>query len=105
MDYALLGLGDRTSVVTGVSVTNWGGRVVISCLYNPSLINRPYQLSYTDCRELQWDVTFPEDTNDSEAELIGFTMGTPDHGKRAVITTDIFELLILYGSFELQKSW
>ncbi|MCV3212368.1 hypothetical protein OGM63_02285 [Plectonema radiosum NIES-515] len=46
-----------------------------------------------------------EEIHELEADLIGFSMGTKSHQEPAVITTDIFEISIIYGSFFLQKNW
>ncbi|WP_375498439.1 hypothetical protein [uncultured Nostoc sp.] len=46
-----------------------------------------------------------EEVHESEADLIGFSIGAESHKKATVITTDIFELSIIYGSFVLQKNW
>ena len=45
-----------------------------------------------------------EEVHELEADLIGFSIGAEFHKKAAVITTDIFELSIIYGSFVLQKN-
>ena len=89
-------------MVTGVVVTKWGAEVTFSFLY---ALQQPYQLVFHDCRELQWDVHSAEDVDEEIANLIGIALGEKGHVKAAVVTTDIFELSILYGSWEVQKSW
>lgn len=105
MDYALLALGKATSLVTNVLVTKWGSDVVVSCLYDPLGSSKPYQLIFKDCHEVRWQVVEPGDVQDSTADLIGFSIGAESHREAAVLTTDIFELSIIYGSFVLQKNW
>ncbi|MBF2005504.1 MAG: hypothetical protein IGS49_08560 [Chlorogloeopsis fritschii C42_A2020_084] len=105
MDYALLALGEATSLVTDVMFTKWGSEVVISCLYNPQESSKPYKLIFKDCNEVRWQVIDAEDVQESTADLIGFSIGAESHKKPAVITTDIFEISIIYGSFVLQKNW
>lgn len=102
-DYELLGLGGLTSLVTNVKVSLWGNEVLIECVYNPEE-HLPYVLVFNDCHNISWNVYHPENVKDFEAEFYGISLGEPDHRKPAVLTTDIFEISILYGSFSIQKS-
>jgi hypothetical protein len=79
MDYTQLELGPATSLVTNVLVTKWGSDVLVSCIYDPLGSRRPYQLLFNDCREVRWEVIDPEDVEDNEADLIGFSMGAAGH--------------------------
>lgn len=101
-DYHLLGLGNLTSLVTGVQVRRWGGEVTFRCLYDPSS-RQPYLLIFTDCREIDWNVHEASATEQSEADLIGILLGKDKHRQAAVITTNIFEVSVLYGQFEIRK--
>ena len=105
MDYTLLELGPATSLVTNVLVTKWGSDVLVSCTYDPLGSRRPYQLFFNDCREVRWEVIHPEDVEDAEADLIGFSMGAAGHQGAALIHTDLFELSVLYGSLTVEKDW
>ena len=105
MDYAQLNLGKATSLVTNVLVTKWGTDVTVLCLYNPLVSSQPYELIFRDCHKLRWEVITSEDMQEPTADLIGFSIGAESHQEAAVITTDMFELSILYGSFILQKNW
>ncbi|PSB43757.1 hypothetical protein C7B67_23440, partial [filamentous cyanobacterium Phorm 6] len=44
-----------------------------------------------------------EEVGELEAEFFGIYLGESAHRKPAVLTTDIFEILILYGSFRIHK--
>ena len=101
-DYNLLGLGDFTSLITKVNVSLWGNEVLIECAYNPEE-RLPYMLAFKDCRDISWTVHDEEAVGEREAEFFGISLGDPEHRKPAVITTDIFEISILYGSFSLHK--
>ncbi|MCU0542884.1 MAG: hypothetical protein MUE44_11915 [Oscillatoriaceae cyanobacterium Prado104] len=101
-DYNLLGLGGLTSLITNVKVSAWGNEVAIECVYNPEE-RLPYVLSFKDCREIGWTVHDEEEVGEIEAEFFGISLGEPEHRKPAVITTDIFEISILYGSFSIHK--
>lgn len=101
-DYNLLGLGGLTSLITKVIVSKWGNEVLIECVYNPEE-RVPYVMLFQDCREIRWNVYHPEDVQDLEADIFGITLGEGAHRKPAVITTDIFDISILYGSFSIHK--
>ncbi|KAF3885150.1 MULTISPECIES: hypothetical protein, partial [Nostocales] len=103
-DYYLFKLGGQTSLITSVMVSLWGNKVLIECVYNPTE-RLPYVLVFQDCRDIMWTVHDSEKLHEMEADLIGFSLGVESHQKAAVITTDIFELSIIYGSFFLQKDW
>ncbi len=101
-DYNLLGLGGLTSLVTNVKVSLWGNEVLIECVYNPEE-RLPYVLAFKDCRDIMWTVHHEEEVGELEAEFLGISLGESAHRKPAVITTDIFEISILYGSFSIHK--
>ncbi len=101
-DYKLLGLGGFTSLITNVKVSSWGNEVSIECVYNPEE-RLPYVLAFKDCRDIGWTVHDEEEVGELEAEFFGIYLGEPEHRKPAVITTDIFEISILYGSFSIYK--
>ncbi len=63
----------------------------------------PYLLEFKDCRDIRWTVHDEEEVNELEADFFGISFGEPEHHKPAVITTDIFEISILYGSFSVHK--
>ncbi|MFB8798144.1 MAG: hypothetical protein U7126_28835 [Microcoleus sp.] len=101
-DYNLLGLGGLTSLITNVKVSLWGKEVLIECVYSPEE-RLPYVLGFKDCREISWTVQDEDEVSELEAEFLGIYLGEPKHHKPAVITTDIFEISILYGSFSIHK--
>ncbi|MEG4206814.1 hypothetical protein QUA20_23180 [Microcoleus sp. Pol7_A1] len=101
-DYNLLGLGGLTSLITKVNLCSWGNEVLIECVYNPEE-RLPYILAFKDCRDISWTVHDEEAVGELEAEFFGIALGEPEHRKPAVITTDIFEISILYGSFRIHK--
>jgi len=103
MDYQALGLGEAPSVVTAVKVVEDEHAIIISCLYDPRDAQMPYRLSFKKCAHITWE-PFDEgvDPHQLDAELIGISVETHEPQKRAVITTDAFELSFSYGSFAVQ---
>lgn len=103
MDYQALGLGDASSVITAVMITEDERTIMVSCLYDPQHAQMPYQLSFKQCREIAWDI-FDEDVTPQhlEAELVGISLEKQGLQKRVVLTTDMFELSFVYGHFVLK---
>lgn len=104
-DLKPIGLGNLTSLVTSVQVSLWGNEILLECVYDPTYDRLPYKLAFLDCRDIQWTVHSPEDIHDLEADLIDIQLGQDAHRKAAIVFTDIFEIVILYGSFRVDKEW
>lgn len=102
-DYLALGLGDAASVIAAVAVNTDDQSILLSCLYSPQQAPVPYTLWFRQCENIVWD-TFGDvpDLQHLEAELVGLSLQTDKEQKRAVITTDVFELSFSYGSFSLE---
>jgi peroxiredoxin len=102
MDYQALGLGDAASVVTGVAVDKDKHTITIACLYDPQNTPMPYTLCFKQCEHIAWQI-FDELPNlqQLDAELIGLSLDTSGAQHRAVLTTNVFELSFIYGSFSL----
>ncbi|HXG06381.1 MAG TPA: hypothetical protein VNI77_03535 [Nitrososphaera sp.] len=101
-DYHVLGLGNAFSVITKVEVKLWGNELCISCLYDPSISRQQYQLLFRNTQEIQWNV---HDTDELESPMIGLTgfiLGEGKHRKPALITTNVFEISVLYESLSIQ---
>ena len=87
------------SLITDVKVGGWGGDVVLSCLDDP-LTRRGYELVFRGCREIRWSPYETTSADEAEADVIGFCEGQPGYGEPAVLTTDLFELSVLYDRLE-----
>jgi hypothetical protein len=103
MDYQALGLGEAVSVVTAVTVDKDKHTIMIACLYDPQDVQMPYTLCFNQCAHIAWQ-TFNEvrDLQQLDAELIGIAFGPSGAQQSAVLTTEMFELSFVYGSFSLQ---
>jgi hypothetical protein len=103
MDYQALGLGAAASVVTAVTVDKDQHTIMISCLYDPQDTQMPYTLCFKQCEHIAWQ-TFKAlpDLQQLDAELIDISLGPRGAQQMAVLTTDVFELSFVYGSFSLQ---
>lgn len=103
MDYQAIGLGEAASVVTVVTVDKNEHTIMISCLYDPQDAQMPYTLCFKQCEHIAWQ-TFDAclDLQQLDAELIGISLGTRGTQQLAVLTTGVFELSFVFGSFSLQ---
>lgn len=95
-DYTLLGLGELTSIVTGINISAWGSQVLLECIYDPIGDSLPYQLLFQRCREVHFEIHDLEEIGEFEADLIGISLGENDYKQPAIIHTDIFEISLLY---------
>jgi hypothetical protein len=102
MDYQALELGKAASVVTAVTINNDTHTITVSCLYDPQDVQMPYTLCFTQCENLTWQpFEVVRDLQQLDAELLGISLGRDGAQQRAVLTTDVFELSFVYGSFSL----
>ena len=92
------------SLVTAIQVRNWASKVTLTCLDDPAT-RRMYELVFTRCREIRWSnddaVTSPDAT---EADVIGFCPGQASYVEPAVLTTDLFELSVLYDRLDVREA-
>ena len=103
MDYHVLGLGEAASVVTAVTVDTDERTIIVSCLYDPQDTQMPYTLCFKQCEHIAWQIfnALP-DLQQLDAELIDISLRPRGAQQMAVLTTDVFELSFVYGSFSLQ---
>ena len=100
-DYQQLGVGKSASVVIELEFRHWGREVVLHCLYHP-LERRPYTLHFKNCMDVRLDPLEDGIRNGSDASLIGIALGSNTHPKAAIVTTNAFELSLLYGEWDLK---
>jgi len=98
--YHLLGLGPAASVIIGIELAEPGHRVLVRGLYDLHL-RRPFEMVFTRCREvhLEYLSDEPQPEHEVETPLIGIFLGEGGHRSPAIITTNTFELSILYEEF------
>ena len=105
MDYHRLGLGTRSSLVRSVRIVDWGAIVLVDCIYDPLGDRKDYQLSFRGCSQLRIDMMPDAPVREQEADLIGISLGQEGTRQPAVLTTDLFELLVEYQEFQCVKEW
>jgi hypothetical protein len=102
--YHLLGLGSAASIIIGIELAEPGQRVLVRGLYDPKA-RRPFEMVFTRCREVHLEYLSDEPRPEAglETPLIGISLGEERHRSPAIITTDAFELSILYDEFRVAK--
>ena len=87
--------------MSALEFLHWGGEVVLHCLYHPRE-RRPYTLHFKNCKSVRLDPLEDGIGNGSEANLIGIALGSDAHQKPAIVTTNAFELSVLYEKWDLK---
>lgn len=90
------------ALITAVRILDWGRRVIVEGVDDPVTRN-DFQIDFGDCRELRWSLYEDAPVDDAEADVIGICLGRDHHREPAVVTTDLFELSIRYGSVETRR--
>ena len=90
------------SLITHVHVKQWGREVEIEGLDDP-VTRKSMRLIFHDCREIRWS-NYDEAASEFEADVIGLCPGSNDYAEPAVITTDLFELSILYRTSKIDSA-
>src|SRR5262245_58662354 len=104
MDYHRLGLGNASSLIHALRISDWGASVLFDCIYDPLGERKEYQLSFRGCSRLQVEMLPGAPLSEPQADLIGITLGQPEGRKPAVVTTDLFEVQITYREFHCIKA-
>ncbi len=93
---------DFLSVVIGVRTSQWESDLQIECIVD-AVDRQPWILHFKNCREVHWYIHESESLQDREADLISFKFGKDNHQEQAMLGTDIFDVSVLYESFEMYE--
>jgi hypothetical protein len=100
--YALLGITGETSVIlTRLNVLDWGQTLVFQGKASGTAGSQPFELRYTDCRELRWRVYVTDHAD--ETPLVSFAAGRDQQRSPAQFLTAHFGLSLYYGSIEVTQ--
>jgi hypothetical protein len=89
------------SLITNLQVDRWGRELVVEGLDDP-FTRRKVRLVFRVCRDIRWS-NHEEARYESEADVVDLCLGQGDFREPAVITTDLFELTVEYGSREVES--
>lgn len=68
--------------------------------------DQPFRLLFRDFHLLSWQILEPEPHPKTvNADVIGMEIGEGAHAKPAVITTDLFEIILTYDDLTIEKAW
>ena len=104
MDYTRLGLGNASSLIRSIRIADWGVSVLVDCIYDPLGERKGFQLSFMGCSQLRIDMMPDAPVREVQADLLGISLGQEKGLKPAVLTTDLFELHVVYQKFQCLKS-
>jgi hypothetical protein len=102
--YQLLGVPPLDLYVEEVYLSLSSRKVLFGCIYDVVEQRRPFQLVFQGCREIKWEVYQDIDSEESCTWLVGILLGMPDYQKPAIITTDHFEIHLLYERWKLETA-
>ena len=104
MDYHRLGLGSASSLVRSVRIADGGATILVECVYDPLGERESYQLSFRGCSRMVIDRMPDAPVQELDADLLGISLGQDRGRQPAVLTTDLFELHIVYQQVQCIKS-
>ena len=92
--------------VSGIAPQLWGKEWKIDFLYDPLTDNKPFRMRFKDCTVGHWEFYGEAgDEHEEIADVIGFDFCSNEAGKFVVLHTDCFEVIIHYGTLEVDKDW
>jgi len=104
--FNILGMPLGGLFVTEFRLKQWGKELEVHFRYNPHTDDKPFTLRFKDCSSIHWEEVGSEiDEENTVADVIGSKIGEKGHQKPAIITTDLFTLIVTYGELILDKNW
>ncbi len=68
--------------------------------------NHDFHLVFKGFRLLSWQILEVEpDPKTVNADVIGLELGESAHSKPAILTTDLFEIMLTYDELTIEKAW
>jgi hypothetical protein len=95
-------LHQALALVANVQLRRWGEEIVVEGYDDPPRRHR-IEIVFGKCREFRWSVYAGDASQDDVADVIGFAPGGAEDRDPAILTTDLFELSVLYGSSEVRQ--
>jgi hypothetical protein len=104
--YDLLGVAESGLFVTKVESRFWGPEQIVHFIYSPDVEDKSFRIIFKHCPKLHWEYYGEEDEEQDEiADVIGFDFHSDQYDKSVVLHTDLFEVIIHYGTLEVEKNW
>jgi hypothetical protein len=99
-------LDEGAWLINQITAKLWGTELTFHALYDPDNPHTTLRLIFKDCTRITWDTYGSEiDERDVQTDVIGMDIGEDQHGKPAIVHTDLFEMFIAYGELVLEKDW
>ena len=98
-----LGLGNSTSLLEKFEVSQWGNTIHFRCLYDP-YIQSPYEIKLSECSKVRWSVHSPENIQENLLSITDVQINSiKDNQQEFVMYTEVFELIIICNSIDINK--
>lgn len=101
MDYLKIGLGNLSSIVVGVDISDWGHKLTLMCVYNPNSKHIPYKIVFCECSQINWEIIDKEKNTEDSVELIDIRFGD-NYLSPALINTNAFEIIIWHDYYHIE---
>lgn len=95
-DYSFDQIKKQLGLVQTLAIDKWGANVEIIFLMFPEL-KELCKFEFLECNEILIQ-NYKSSTTTHVSDIIGFTIGLPNHQKKAILTTNDFKILIIYKS-------
>ena len=87
--------------IHGYQLRDWGRQVRFDCRYRlPDGVARAFVWWFDDVREMRWRLYIHHEGE--AAALVDLSLGTAAHRKPAQLLTEVFALMLMYGSYRLE---
>jgi len=103
--FNLLNLQVGNLTMTDVRMIRWGNEIVISFIYSYPPEEKTFRLIFKDCRGIEWNIIKDTIAEGEQAQLMTHDLGEAHHQRTARIATVLIELIISYGTLEVEKDW
>ena len=101
--YQLLGVPPLDLHVTGMKISFSEKTVKFECLYDIVSNRSRVSILFRDCRSMKLEFYREIDNETVQTPIIGVSLGGGDYQGVATITTDHFEVSLLYKEWIIQK--
>lgn len=90
--------------ITAIRVEQWGSRLVVLGIYRHPPIEKHFELTFTDCRGIQWYVqkSLAETRRYSDTPLLTHDLGEEQHQRTARLAMTLAEIILSYGRLTIE---
>lgn len=112
MDQRLLDLLDVESCTPGIidmEIRKAGLEVALTFMLNAPDRAKLFQLTFSDCDEIKLSTWYKDESVEAdgelEADVLGLVTGADAYTQPAIISCDVFDMWLSYGTLSVEKNW